>query len=182
MWNADTLPAPVNKRGHSADKKNTLLPEKDRVMSKRPHFVRSLLLHALVGCLALMRGAALVASASPLADSDPDYETISPASKPAEVAHPVPQAAIKPRAPQAAGRPAADEPRMRFMMRDGESFVGRVISFDGDMYALQLPHSTLLARRDMFTRIMPLAPSKHGNASFALLPEHDRPRSSRSPF
>jgi hypothetical protein len=102
--------------------------------------------------LAACAGGPILAAPSPV---DPDYETVVPAH--------VPTAAPSSDPSGYAGSPLVitekspkPSPRRRFVMRDGTVLIGQVLAFDGQMYALRLPHSTLLVRKDLFTSIGPV--------------------------
>lgn len=95
--------------------------------------------------LGLLMLPVLLNAAAQAGQADVDYETIAaPTSDPPGLAESplnIPD------------HPVGPHPKMRFVMRDGTVMIGQVLAFDGQMYALWLPHGTMLVRKDLFTSI-----------------------------
>lgn len=98
---------------------------------------------------------ACLTGAAQAVPADPDYETISPAQRPPMLTSSFNPPGFATSPLVIADKPVGPHPRMRFVMRDGSVLVGQVLAFDGQMYALRLPHSTVLARKDLFAAIKP---------------------------
>jgi hypothetical protein len=112
--------------------------------------------------LAVYAGGPISAAHSP---ADPDYETVVPAhvTTVAPSSDPTGYADSPLVITEKSPKP---HPRQRFVMRDGTVLIGQILASDGQMYALRLPHSTLLARKDLFVSIGPVtAPSPKGRTA-----------------
>lgn len=116
-----------------------------------------------LGLMALLPG---IGQAAP---ADLDYETISPAAHtnvtlPAVSSDP-PGLADSPL--MVPDHPIGPHPQMRFVMHDGTVLIGKVLAFDGQMYALWAAHSTMLVRKDLFVSITPFPTVSRGHTTAA---------------
>ena len=132
------------------------------------HSRRSRRTRLSLGAALLAGGFAMTAHAAPTT-GDPDFEAVAPAAQAATLT-----SAERHGPPGLTGSPLAipdhatlPQTRMRFAMRDGEVLIAQVLAFDGQMYALRLPHATILARKDLFVSIKPAPLSQPRNTRTA---------------